>query len=91
MRKFQMIIVLFTFVLSGCATTSGSNLTCDFVGGTYESEEKERQKQEIYRDEGYRGELDEAGDRSHVVNGILNALVGVIDRYANDSEEDDCT
>lgn len=84
MKPSKTIILLFSIILSGCSTTSGKNITCDFVVGTYENESERRERNQN------KGESLKS-DNVDVANGILDVIFGAVGRSTTDSKKDKCT
>ncbi|OEG73469.1 hypothetical protein BEL05_08630 [Shewanella colwelliana] len=80
----KQIILISAIFLTGCSTTNGKNISCDFVVGSYESENDRREKE---RNNGQSHKK----NNEDTVNGILSVISGAIGRAVSGSSKDECT
>ena len=86
MSKFLILIPLLFLLVSGCTSTNGKNISCDFVIGAYESEQ-------VRRDRNNSRDRKHNQDSIDTVNGVLSVIFGSINRAKSSSnkKQDKCT
>ena len=79
--RITPIIFISTIILSGCSTTNGKNISCDFVVGAHESSQRDNEPNSSSASK---------TTTNDKINGVLSVISGAINRSATGSSQDGC-
>lgn len=82
-----LIIVIAVCTLSGCATTSSSNLACDFIDGAADNvvtRNEDKDKSTIH------GDRVQSSQNNDIEAGVLSLISGAFTRFMNSDDSSEC-